>query len=114
MRTYEMIGCADDNTRTYESEYGTYSKKDGFKLSALSDQLSKEELLYDLFHGACWVLRKETPKRKKMTQKEIEDELGYPIEIDDGGGENNLHPEDTKYVDGLIEALNTLFGGLED
>lgn len=95
MRTYEMIGCADSNTRTYESEYGTYSKKDKFKLSTYAEGLSKEKLLYNLFHDACWVLRKDVPKRKKMTQKQIEDELGYLIEIDDGEKENKSLPDNT-------------------
>lgn len=75
-----MIGIADDNSRTYESKYGTYSKKDGFALSDLSISMMKEELLYNLFHEDCWSLKKN-PIR--MTKKEIEEKLGYEIEINE-------------------------------
>ena len=80
MYTYEMIGIADENSRTYESKYGTYSKKEGFKLSDLSRSMIKEELLDNLFHENCWSLKKEP---KKMTKEEIEKALGYEIEINE-------------------------------
>ena len=115
MRTYEMIGVADDNTRTYESEYGTYSKTEGFKLSSYAEELPKEKLLYSLFHDACWVLRKDVPKRKRMTQKQIEDELGYLIEIDDGEEENRSSDEDIKdYHTELDKLFKIMLLGLED
>ena len=75
-----MIGIADENSRTYESKYGTYSKKDGFKLSELSKSMTKEKLLNNLFHEDCWSLKKN-PIR--MTKKEIEEKLGYEIEINE-------------------------------
>ena len=75
-----MIGIADENGRTYESKYGTYSKKDGFKLSDLSRSMIKEELLGNLCHEACWSLKKNPIK---MTKKEIEEKLGYEIEINE-------------------------------
>ena len=75
-----MIGIADENGRTYESKYGTYSKRDGFKLSDLSISMIKEELLDDLFHEDCWSLKKNPVK---MTKKEIEEKLGYEIEINE-------------------------------
>lgn len=78
MMSYEMIGVSDQNDRTYESKYGTYSKKTGFVLSDLSKSMIKEELLDNLFHENCWSLKQET---KKMTKEEIEKELGYKIEI---------------------------------
>lgn len=80
MCTYEMIGIADENSRTYESKYGTYSKKEGFKLSDLSRSMIKEELLDNLFHEDCWSLKKNPIK---MTKKEIEEKLGYEIEINE-------------------------------
>lgn len=78
--SYQMIGIADENGRTYESKYGTYSKKDGFKLSELSKSMTKEKLLNNLFHEDCWSLKKN-PIR--MTKKEIEEKLGYEIEINE-------------------------------
>ena len=75
-----MIGIADENGRTYKSKYGTYSKKDGFKLSELSKSMTKEKLLNNLFHEDCWSLKREV---KKMTKEEIEKALGYEIEINE-------------------------------
>lgn len=79
MYTYQVIGIAEENERTYESRYGTYSKKDGFNLSELSKSMTKEKLLESLFHEDCWSLKK---KPIKMTKEEIEKKLGYEIEID--------------------------------
>ena len=82
--SYQMIGLADQNNRTYISKYGTYSKKNGFALSELSISMTKEELLDNLFHEDCWSLKKEEkPKPKKMTKEEIEKALGYEIEINE-------------------------------
>lgn len=80
-----MIGIADENGRTYESKYGTYSKKDGFKLSDLSRSMIKEDLLVNLFHEDCWSLKKDPIK---MTKKEIEEKLGYEIEINESEEKN--------------------------
>lgn len=90
-----MIGIADENGRTYESKYGTYSKKDGFKLSDLSVSMTKEELLYNLFHEDCWSLKKN-PIR--MTKKEIEEKLGYEIEINENESEENKKLEDNQNI----------------
>lgn len=92
--SYQMIGIADENGRTYESKYGTYSKKDGFRLSVLSKSMVEEELLDNLFHEDCWALKKEV---KKMTKEEIEKALGYEIEIEDSAKKNETH-EESKYI----------------
>ena len=89
MMGYEMIGVSDQNGRTYESKYGTYSKDTGFVLSDLSKSMIKEELLDNLFHENCWSLKQES---KKMTREDIEKELGYKIEI---------VPEENKSYSGL-------------
>ena len=92
MMTYEMIGVADQNGRTYESKYGTYNKEKGFVInpsyikfnSALDSKhilFSYQKLLDGLFHDNCWSLKIEKPKPKKMTKEEIEKELGYEVEI---------------------------------
>lgn len=96
--SYQMIGLADQNNRTYISKYGTYSKKNGFALSELSISMTKEELLDNLFHEDCWSLKKEEkPKPKKMTKEEIEKALGYKIEIDNGNDEAKSS-KDTKSI----------------
>lgn len=78
--TYQMVGVADQNGRTYASKYGTYNKKGCFSLSELAKNLSKEELLERLVHEDCWSLKIE---EKEMTKEEIEKALGYKIKIKD-------------------------------
>ena len=90
-----MIGIADENGRTYESKYGTYNKKEKFKLSDLPVSMTKEELLYNLFHEDCWSLKKN-PIR--MTKKEIEEKLGYEIEINENESEENKKLEDNQNI----------------
>lgn len=60
MYTYQMIGCADDNGKTYISPYGIYSKKQRFSLSKYGKTLDVEELLYRLFQDDCWRLYKDS------------------------------------------------------
>lgn len=35
MFCYQMVALADQNGKTYECEYGTYSKENGFRLRIL-------------------------------------------------------------------------------
>lgn len=95
-----MIGIADENNKTYESKYGIYSKKDGFKLSDFSRTIIKEELLNNLFHEDCWSLKKN-PIR--MTKKEIEEKLGYEIEINENESEENKKLEDNQNISENIQ-----------
>ena len=92
MMTYEVVGCADQNGRTYVSKYGTYNKEKGFvinpkyiKFQTTLDSrkilMSYQELINGLFHDNCWSLKTEEPKPKVMTKEEIEKLLGYKIEI---------------------------------
>ena len=92
MYTYQMVGLADQNGRTYVSKYGTYNKENGFVIKPQYIHFSKEtepnkilfsyqELINGLFHDNCWSLKIEKPKPKKMTKEEIEKELGYEVEI---------------------------------
>ena len=80
MMSYEMVGVADQNNRTYKSKYGSYSKETGFVLNGFSSSLGKCELLDRLFHENCWSMKTEP---KKMTKEEIEEALGYEIEIEE-------------------------------
>ena len=93
MMTYEMIGVADQNNRTYESKYGTYSKETGFVPSPLSDLLPKVEFFQQIMHENCWSLKEE---RRRMTKEEIEKALGCKIDIIEYNemrylNENNLY-----------------------
>ena len=92
MYTYQMVGLADQNGRTYVSKYGTYNKENGFVIKPQYIHFSKEaepnkilfsyqELINGLFHDDCWSLTVEKPKPRKMTKEEIEKELGYEIDI---------------------------------
>lgn len=102
MMTYEMVGVADQNNRTYQSQYGTYSKKDGFIINPYcinfsfhsKSIFSFQKLLNKLFHENCWSIKEEKQKPKKMTKEEIEKELGYKIDIQD----NNVQEKNDKYI----------------
>lgn len=103
MYTYQMVGVADENGKTYECEYGTYSKEDGFKFTEKIQPIVKNgwrNLVNILFHEDLWKLKQE-PK-KKMTLREIEDELGYEIDIVDS---DSVSPERKKAVDDTIDLL---------
>ena len=106
--TYQMIGLADDNGRIYESKYGTYSKKNGLKLSELSKSMIKEELIDNLFHEDCWSLKKEP---KKMTKEEIEKALGYEIEMIDEKPKtnNNATVNTNSYKNHSHEEISSFF-----
>lgn len=100
MMTYEMIGVADQNGRTYESIYGTYNKQKGFTINpkyiTFSTGLNSKHILFSyqrlinsLFHDNCWSLKAEKQKPKKMTKEDIEKALGYEIEIQDNSNNDN-------------------------
>jgi len=85
MYTYEIVGLADENGKTYESKYGIYNKEKGFRFyrSVISNQTDRgvENIINNLFHEDCWKLKVEKPAKKKMTKEEIEKALGYEIDI---------------------------------
>lgn len=87
--TYEMVGVADQNDKTYVSKYGTYNKRIGFNFNNDVDIncANSRVLINKLFHENCWSLKVES---KKMTKKQIEEKLGYKIDIID---ENDSHNE---------------------
>lgn len=86
MYTYQMIGLADENGRTYTSKYGTYSKDTGFILKNFNYS-STSNLVNKLFHEDCWSLDKPVVT---MTKEEIEQELGYKIKIKDNESHNTI------------------------
>ena len=81
MMAYEVVGLCEDNNRTYESVLGTYSNETGFVLSKTALSLDKKILADRLFQLNDWHLKKEEPRRKRMTLDEIEKCLGYKVEI---------------------------------
>lgn len=95
MMSYQAIALADQNGKTYESIYGTYNKEEGFKIDYKFNLLKVEDLLYRLLHEDCWSLKiekekvQEVKRPKRMTKEEIENELGYEIEIDDRKSSND-------------------------
>lgn len=113
MYTYQMVGVADDNGKTYESKYGTYSKEKGFEF--YDDVLDKKckvlAFINLLFHEDIWKLKKE-PEPKKMSLQDIERELGYRVRIVDPeiSTGKEVTPERKKEVDDSIDFLKRLFG----
>ena len=105
MHSYEMIATADENGRTYISNYGTYSKENGFDLrpTRINNMYDVEELLNKLLHEDCWRLKTD---KKKMTKADIEKALGYEIDIvgEDITGSTYLHCKN------FDEFLKELFG----
>lgn len=126
MYTYEMVGVADQNNRTYCSPYGTYSKADGFKIN--SDVFSNEDykatevdqrilieaLINDLFHDDLWKIVKE-PEPKKMTLADIEKELGYRVQITDpeynkpAEEKKDLTKEQREEINDLVDLFKRIF-----
>ena len=117
MYTYEMYGVASDNTKTYESKYGTYNKDDGFifnwdTVEDITDDCSGttlQEFVKDLFESDLWKIKKDVPK--KMTLQDIEKELGYRVQIIDPEPEKEIVSEKRKKeVDDAIDVFGRLFG----
>ena len=111
--TYQMVGLADENGRTYECKYGTYSKKDGFKFNEEVEMIVEDygwrEVVNILFHDNLWKLKEEPVK--KMTLADIERELGYKVEITDPEPEKKVVSEKRrKEVDDTIDFFSRLFG----
>lgn len=85
MYTYQMVGLADENNKTYESKYGTYSKEDGFKfddcITEVIDDVGWRGFINILFHDNLWKLQPEPVK--EVTLKDIEREFGCKVRIVD-------------------------------
>ena len=125
MHTYEMVGLADENGRTYESPWGTYNKQDGFVINdngldtffpgGEDTEVSVREFFDALVHDNVWKLKKE-PERKKMSIEDIERELGYKVQIVDPeygkpeGEKKNLNDDDRKAIDDVVKFWRDLFG----
>lgn len=101
MYTYQMIGVADQNGKTYECKYGTYNKTDRFQFNSEASKIFDKQGYRGLFdilvHENLWKLKDV----KKMTVEDIEKELGYDIEI--------INKYDTDDAPSLLEILAALF-----
>ena len=107
-----MVGIADENGRTYESKYGTYSKEKGFEFTDFPKEECKQIAFINLlFHEDIWMLKRE-PEPKKMSLQDIERELGYRVQIIDPeiGTKKEVSPERKKQVDDTVKFFNSLFG----
>ena len=105
-----MVGIADENGRTYESKYGTYSKEKGFEFTNFPKEECKQIAFINLlFHEDIWKLK---PEVKKMSLQDIEKELGYRVQIIDPeiGTKKEVSPERKKQVDDTVKFFNSLFG----
>lgn len=112
MYTYQMVGIADENGKTYESKYGTYSKEEGFKFNENIQPIVKNgwrEMVNILFHEDLWKIKKDPIK--KMTLQEIEKELGYRVQIvDPEPKKKEVSPERKKEVDDTIDVFRRWLG----
>lgn len=99
MMTYEMVGVADQNGKTYESKYGTYSKEKGFHVCCSK---GADDLVNALFHENCWSLKQEV---KQMTKEDIEKELGYKIKIVPDKNEKSNKTDNISDIDHFFDVL---------
>lgn len=113
MVTYQMVGVADQNGRTYKCEYGKYNKNDGFIFNNRGLVTDVETLMWIFFHEDMWKL--DEPERKKMSIADIEKELGYRVQITDP--EYNKPTEEKKdltkkqkdEIDSLVDLFHRMF-----
>ena len=111
--TYEMVALADENGRTYECKYGTYSKEDGFKFNEeveiIVEDYGWREIVNVLFHDNLWKLKVEPVK--KMSLQDIEKELGYKVQIvDPEPDKKKVSEKRRKEVDDTVDMFRRLFG----
>lgn len=113
MYTYQMIGLADENEKTYECKYGTYSKDLGFKfnesINDVTDYVGWRGFINILFHDNLWKLQLEPVK--EVTLEDIEREFGCKVRIvDPEPKKEELSKEQKEKIDKQIDFLNRWFG----
>ena len=115
MYTYQMVGIADENSKTYECLYGEYNKEEGFKFNESIEPIIEDkgwrEVVNILFHEDLWKLKQDPVK--KMTLEELEKELGYKVQIvgeEPKEKEKELSEEDKRLIDNTLDVLNSFFG----
>lgn len=108
-----MIGLADENEKTYECKYGTYSKYLGFKfnesINEVIDDVGWRGFINILFHDNLWKLQLEPVK--EVTLEDIEREFGCKVRIvDPEPKKEELSKEQKEKIDKQIDFLNRWFG----
>lgn len=112
MFTYQMVGLADDNGKTYECKYGTYNKKEGFMFNEdtlpIVKKIGWRELVNILFHDDLWKVKQDI---KKMSLEDIEKALGYRVQIVDPQPEKKkVDDKHRKEVDKTVQFFKDFFG----
>lgn len=112
MLTYQMVGLADQNGKTYESKYGTYNKDKGFIFDDRVLPAIREKgwrgFINLLFHDDLWKLQQDV---KKMTMEDLEKELGYKVQIVDPQPEKKeVDDKHRKEVDKTVQFFKDFFG----
>lgn len=112
MYTYQMVGLADENGRTYECKYGTYDRENGFKFNEVLTPLIKDEgwrvFINTLFHDDMWKL-KQDPIRE-MSLQDIERELGYRVQIVDPKPDKKISKKKKKEIDDTVRFFRDYLG----
>ena len=87
MLTTQIIDYAKEDGLTYESSFGTYNKENGFKFNDYGKQCfeSDPDKFVTMLFGddTIWCVKAPEPKAKDMTLADIEEALGYKINIVD-------------------------------
>ena len=115
MYTYQMVGIADENGKTYECLYGEYNKEEGFKFNESIEPIIEDkgwrEVVNILFHEDLWKLKQDPVK--KMTLEELEKELGYKVQIvgeEPKEKKEELSEKDKRLINNTCDVLNSFFG----
>lgn len=112
MMTYQMVGLADENGKTYECNYGTYNKDEGFifnrNVREVTENGGWRKFISMLFHDDMWKLQQDI---KKMTLEDVEKALGYKVQIVDPEPKNEPISQKSKdEVDDIVDFWKRLFG----
>lgn len=107
-----MIGLADENGRTYECDFGTYSKDDGFVFNETAYDFidfNLESFIGKLFHDNLWKLKQDPVK--EMSLADIEKELGYRVRIvDPEPNKEKVSKKSREETDALIDMWGRILG----
>jgi hypothetical protein len=107
-----MVGLADENGKTYECNYGTYNKDEGFifnrNVREVTENGGWRKFISMLFHDDMWKLQQDI---KKMTLEDVEKALGYKVQIVDPEPKNEPISQKSKdEVDDIVDFWKRLFG----
>lgn len=114
MLTTQIIDYAKEDGLTYESSFGTYDKENGFKFNDYGKQCfeSDPDKFVTMLFGddTIWCVKAPEPKAKDMTLSEIEDALGYKINLVKSKNEQKTKDYKETTYPSLEDVFNALFG----